>query len=49
MFIDGLEFIEPYSFGVGYLFCMIADLVFCFTNFLLQKSFEIRNRHKSQH
>ena len=49
MFINGIEVIDSFSFGVGFMFCMIADLIFSLSNFLLEKSLELRKFRKLHH
>lgn len=46
MFIDGVEVIDTFSFAAGYVFCIVSDVILSLVSFLLQKSFEIRERRK---
>lgn len=44
MLFNGIEIIDSFSFGCGFMFCMVFDGLFSFLNYLLQKSFEIRKK-----
>lgn len=45
MFID-FEMIDSFSFGLGFIYFMICEVIFAFINFLTQKAFELRDRRR---
>lgn len=46
--IEFIKELEPASFLFGYMFCMICDVIFAFTNLLLEKAFEINKRNNKE-
>ena len=44
MFINGIEVIDSTSFIVGFIFCMISDVVLSLCNFFLEKALLARKR-----
>ena len=46
--IEFIKELDPASIWFGYILCMIFDVIFAFTNLLLEKAFEIKKRNKTE-
>lgn len=46
MFINGIEVIDSFSFGAGFMFCIVSDILFSIANYFFQKFLLARQKRK---